>query len=59
MPSTTTTIEQFPAGTPKARVEEERRLRIRAGAITSVLSGSEENGWTLTTTWNVIGEDDD
>ena len=58
MPSTTTTIEQFLAGTSKASVEEARRLRIKAGAITSVLTGSEADGWTLTTTWNVIGEDD-
>ena len=59
MPSTTTTIEQYPAGTSKASVEEERRLRIKAGAITSLLTGSEADGWTLTTTWNIIGEDDD
>ena len=59
MPATFTQSETFAAGTKETAVKEEKRLRIKAGAITSVLEGSEAEGWTLTTTWNVIGEDDD
>ena len=37
-------------------MKEEQRLRIMAGAITSDYTGSVEEGWTLKTVWNVIGE---
>jgi hypothetical protein len=56
MPSTIDTKEQFPAGTTKAQVETEMKLRLKAGAINSKYTGSESEGWVLTTTWNVIGE---
>ncbi len=56
MPSTISTEETFPAGVPEARIEEERDLRIAAGAIRSEYSGSEEDGWILRTEWNVIGQ---
>jgi hypothetical protein len=56
MPATFTQVEEFPAGTPEAIVKEEQRLRITAGAITSEYDGSQSEGWKLTTTWNVLGE---
>ena len=56
MPATFTQVEEFPAGTEEARVKEEQRLRIKAGAISSEYEGSESEGWKLTTTWNVLGE---
>lgn len=55
MPATVTTKEVFPANTDKARLDEEVRLRIKAGAIRSFYK--EESGqWVLYTEWNVIGE---
>ena len=56
MPSTIVTTEQFPPGTTPSQMDEEVRLRLKAQAITSTYKGSQEEGWTLTTTWNVIGE---
>ncbi len=56
MPSTIDTSEQFPAGTTKAQMDKEVELRLKAGAITSTYTGSQAQGWTLTTTWNVFGE---
>ena len=56
MPSTIDTVEHFPAGTTKAQVDREVELRLKAGAIQSKYGGSKSTGWTLTTTWNVIGE---
>lgn len=56
MPSTVSTTEVFAAGTPEASVAEERRLRLKAGAITSSYEGDAVSGWTLTTVWNVLGE---
>ena len=56
MPATFTQVETFPAGIDRSDIEEEQRLRIKAGAITSEISGTKASGWKLTTTWNVIGE---
>lgn len=56
MPSTITTNETFCAGTPESAVAEERRLRLKAGAITSTYTGDPVSGWALTTVWNVLGE---
>ena len=56
MPSTIKTSEEFPVGTTKEQMDREVELRLKAGAITSTYEGSESSGWTLTTTWNVIGE---
>ena len=56
MPGTVTTNESFPKGTTKTQIKEEQRLRIKAGAISCDYSGSASKGWTLTTVWNVIGE---
>ncbi len=56
MPATFETVEQFPAGTSKAQMDKEVELRLKAGAIESSYQGSEKEGWSLSTTWNVIGE---
>lgn len=56
MPATIDTKEQFPSATTKAQMEAEVKLRLRAGAISSKYTGSKSEGWALTTTWNVIGE---
>ena len=56
MPATIDTNEQIPAGTTKAQMDAEVALRLKAGAISSKYTGSETEGWVLTTTWNVIGE---
>lgn len=59
MPATTNTIEKFPGNTPKSQIEEEQKLKIQAGAIKSIISGGETEEWVLTTTWNVLGQNDD
>ena len=60
MPATTNTIEKFPADTPpKSQVEQEQKLKIQAGAVKSVISGGDTKEWVLTTTWNVLGSNDD
>ena len=56
MPATIDTVEQFPTGTTIAQMEKAVELRLKAGAVQSTYVGSESEGWTLTTTWNVIGE---
>jgi hypothetical protein len=56
MPATIDTNEQFPAGTTKTQMDAEVALRLKASAISSKYTGSETEGWVLTTTWNVIGE---
>ena len=56
MAATFDTVEKFPSGTTKARMEKEVELRLKAQAISSTYTGSKSKGWTLTTTWNVIGE---
>jgi hypothetical protein len=60
MPATFTTTETFPA--PPATlhsVQDEQKLRIKAGAITSQIDPSDPTRFVLTTTWNVIGENGD
>lgn len=56
MPGTFTSKENFEAGITTAQMDEEVRLRIKAGAIKSWYEGGEAAGWTLYTEWNVIGE---
>lgn len=59
MPATTATKEVFPqASVTLAEVQNEQRLRIRAGAIRSTIT-SDAASFTLTTEWNVLGENDD
>jgi hypothetical protein len=57
MAATVSTKEEFPkASTPQERINEEKRLRIKAGAIRARIEDGGEV-WTLITEWNVIGED--
>lgn len=55
MPATITTKEYFDKSIDRAAVEEEVRLRIRAGAIRSWIEEA-PGRWVLLTEWNVIGE---
>jgi len=58
MPATVKTRELFPkASVTRDGVEAERRLRIKAGAIRSIVR-EEGSNWVLETEWNVLGEDD-
>lgn len=50
----TETTEHFPAGTTEAQMQKEVKLKTTAGALSSEYSGSEENGWTLTTRWEKL-----
>lgn len=57
MSSTMECSESFPKGTSREQMERERNLKIEAGAISSTYTGSESDGWTLTTVWwKVIGK---
>lgn len=56
MPATVKTEESFPNGVSETQIKEEKSLRLRAGAIRCEYTGSVEDGWKLTTEWNVIGE---
>jgi hypothetical protein len=59
MPATTTTKELFAkATTTLTQVQQERDLRIKAGAIRSTIDASDATNYVLTTEWNVIGEND-
>lgn len=55
MPATIITIEKFAASNPRARIDAEIKLRLKAGAIKSWVDKNEPK-WTLKTEWNVIGE---
>ncbi|NVM57803.1 MAG: hypothetical protein HWN51_06770 [Desulfobacterales bacterium] len=55
MPAIVTTREDFEKSISRATLEEEVRLRIRAGAIRSSTEET-ENKWIIVTEWNVIGE---
>lgn len=54
-PNTVKTVEKFPRSTTSAQVERERKLRIKAGAISSEKKKLANGTWKLTTVWNVIG----
>lgn len=56
MLSTSKTVEEFPAGTTKEQMDAEVALKLEGGAISSAYTGSESQGWTLTTIWDNIGE---
>jgi hypothetical protein len=59
MPATTTTRELFAkATTTLAQVQNERDLRVKAGAIRSTVDSSDPKNYILVTEWNVIGEND-
>lgn len=55
MPATVTTKEIFPKNTPKIQLDEEVRLRVKAGAIKCWYVNEGET-IVLFTEWNVIGE---
>ncbi len=55
MPATVKTVEYFEKDIKKEKIERERDLRIKAGAIRSKIK-EEPNRWVLTSEWNVIGE---
>lgn len=55
MPATVTTTETFPPSTLKERIDEEIRLRMKAGAIRSKVDETAPK-WTIVTEWNVFGE---
>lgn len=60
MPATTTTTELFSkAAFTLVQVQEQRDLRIQAGAIRSTVDESDALNFILTTEWNVIGGNDD
>ena len=57
MTATVTTKETFSkTKTSQDQIDEEKRLRIKAGAIRATIENGDEM-WTLTTEWNVIGKD--
>lgn len=56
MPMTYQRRERFPAGTAEERIVREQRLRLFDGAMASAYNGSEEDGWSLITTWDLFGE---
>ena len=55
MAATVTTKEIFEKGVTKKQINEEIRLRIKAGAI-KIWAEKPKKEWTLYTEWNVIGE---
>jgi hypothetical protein len=60
MPATTTTTELMAkASFTLAQVQEQRDLRIQAGAIRSTIDESDPVNYILVTEWNVIGGNDD
>lgn len=60
MPATTTTTELFSkAAFTLSQVQEQRDLRIQAGAIRSTIDETDALNFILTTEWNVIGGNDD
>ena len=60
MPATTTTTEVFPSDTVSLEsVQTEQQLRIKAGAIRSVIDQSDPAQYVLRTEWNVLGQNDD
>lgn len=59
MPATFTTTETLPRPPATLQaVRNEQQLRIKAGAITSKIDQSDPAKFVLTTTWNVIGENE-
>lgn len=57
MPATVITKEPFEKNVKKEDLEEEIRLRIKAGAIRCWVEET-ENGLVLHTEWNVFGQND-
>lgn len=55
MPATITTVEKFDPKIPRANIDTEIELRLKAGAIRSKIDNQSPK-WTLKTEWNIIGE---
>ena len=55
MAATVITTEHFPLSVTEDEMKAERDLRINAGAIRSSYT-KDDTQWTLTTEWNVIGQ---
>lgn len=55
MPATVTTKEVFPLTTSETQLDEEIKLRMKAGAIRSWYE-KKSSDITLFTEWNVFGE---
>ncbi len=55
MAATITTQEPFEKSITREQLDEEVRLRIKAGAIKSWVEEKADK-WILNTEWNVIGE---
>jgi hypothetical protein len=55
VPATVTTREEFDKTISRPELEEEVRLRIKAGAIRSRIEDA-GGKWIIVTEWNVIGE---
>ena len=56
MTATVTTQETFDSDVSRGQMDEEVKLRLKAGAIRSAHKKNDDGSWTLTTEWNVIGE---
>ena len=56
MPDTIITTERFDPDIARERMDEEVRLRRKAGALRSWIEEKEEK-WTLKTEWKVIGHE--
>lgn len=56
MAGTMKTKETFESDVRKKDLDKEVALRIKAGAIKSSYKKNSDGTWTLTTTWNVIGQ---
>ena len=56
MPETVITEETFAADVTEDELDGEVKLRIQAGAIRSSYKNGDGKVWTLSTEWNVIGQ---
>jgi len=56
MPATFKTNERFPGSTPESQIDDDIKLRLKAGAITSRKEKNQNGEWVIITEWNVIGE---
>ena len=51
-----TEISEFPSGTEEPVVKAVQEMRLASGVVESCeYEGSEQDGWKMTTVWNVPG----
>lgn len=50
----TETIEHFPPETTEIQIQREVALKENAGALSCDYTGSENDGWTLTSRWEKL-----